>query len=183
MKRNLLGCLTAIALSASLGAATPTMAFHGGGFGGMHGGGFGGGFGGMHGGGFGGMHAGGFGGGFRGGMPAVGGFHGGMPARGGMIVHNGGFASRAAFAPIGNRFVGNRFVGGRFAFANNRFAFHNRFAFRNRFFFHNRRFNNFAFFGAPFVAYAGSYYYDDYCWRRVWTYYGWRWAYTCGYGY
>lgn len=79
MKRKLLGCLAAIALGAAISAATPALAFRGGG---MHGG-----FGGMHSG-FGGMH-GGFGG-MRGGFngmrvagPAMGGhFHNAVIARG-----------------------------------------------------------------------------------------------------
>lgn len=120
MKRKLLGCFAAVALSATLGVASPAMAFHGG-FGGMHGG-------------FGGMHGGGaqFGGGFHGGM--VGGRH--------------------VMAPMGAHFGGAQF------------------AFRN-----HRRFHNFVAVGVGGAYWP--YYYDDGCWRRVWTSWGWQWANFC----
>lgn len=71
------------------------------------------------------------------------------------------FATRAAFGP---RFAGR--------------AFHGRpFIGRHAFFFRHHRFHRFAFFGAPFV-YAS--YYDDGCWRRSWTPYGWQWVNVCG---
>lgn len=133
MKRKLLGRVAVVALSATLGLASPAMAFHGGfgGGGGMHGGG---GFGGMHGGGgFGGMHS---------GATFGGGFHGGMMGGRGMV------------GPIGHHFGAARF------------------AFRN-----HRNFNNFV-----AVGFGGGYwpyYYDDGCWGRVWTSWGWRWANFC----
>src|SRR5713226_4625232 len=54
--------------------------------------------------------------------------------------------------------------------------FGNRFAFRDRDrFFHHRFFRHrFAFFGAGF-----PYGYDDGCYARVWTPWGWRWRYVC----
>jgi hypothetical protein len=130
MERKLLGRIAVVALSATLGLASPAMAFHGG-FGGMHGG-FGGGF------------HGGMGGGFQGG-----GFHGGMGGfRGGMV------AGRGMMAPPGARFGGARF------------AFHN-----------HRHFRNFV-----AVGFGGGYwpyYYDDGCWRRAWTSWGWQWVNIC----
>jgi hypothetical protein len=79
----------------------------------------------------------------------------------------GPFAARAAFAP---RFAGAGWHGGRFIH-------------RHAFFFRHHRFNRFAFVGAPFF-YAGYYGYDDGCWQRAWTAYGWQWVNVCGdYGY
>jgi len=75
----------------------------------------------------------------------------------------GAFAGRAAVFP-GNRFVGNRFVG-------NHFAFHR---FDHRFFHHRFFRNRFAFFVG-----AGFPYYNDDCYARVWTRWGWEWQYVC----
>ncbi|MDD1522530.1 MULTISPECIES: hypothetical protein [Bradyrhizobium] len=114
-------------------------------------------------GGFGGGHGGGghFGGAghFGGGMHA-GGF-GGMRA-GGMggarFAHVGGFGgARFAHAAIGPRFAGA--------------GWHGHHGFR-----HHHHFRRFAVFGAPYV-YAG---YNDGCWRRSWTPYGWQWVNVCG---
>ncbi len=74
--------------------------------------------------------------------------------------------ARTAFAPrfAGTGWHGRPFIG--------RPAF---------FFHHHRHFRHFVVFGAPFY-YAG--YYDDGCWRRSWTPYGWQWVNVCGdYGY
>lgn len=121
----------------------------------------GGGHGGFGGGGHfgGGMHAGGFGGGMRGGGMHVGGMggarfaHVGGPGFGGARFAHAGFAPRFA----GAGWHGRPFIG--------RHAF-----------FHHRHFRRFAVFGAPFV-YAG---YNDGCWRRSWTPYGWQWVNVCG---
>lgn len=158
MNNRLLKGLTAATIAAVMAIASPVLA-RGGGGGGGHGGGFGSGGhfggGGMHGGGFGGMRAGGFGG-----------------------MHVGGMGGSAHFAHVGGPgFSGPAFGGARFAHAaiGPRFAGAGRpFIGRHAFFFrHHRRF---AFFGAPFI-YAG---YDDGCWRRSWTPYGWQWVNVCG---
>jgi len=96
-----------------------------------------------------------------------GGGHGGMGGHmgGGWSGHavGMGFASRAAVAHVGP--VG--FAGARsWAWhGNHMHHFHHHFV-RNRFFI-----------GAPY-AYA---YYDDGCYTRVWTAWGWRWTNVCGY--
>jgi hypothetical protein len=105
MRRTVLGCVAVTALGAI--AASPAMAFRGGGMGGMHMGGMGG----MH---MGGMHMGGM---------HMGGMHMGAPA-----FHGGMFAGRSVFVPGGNRFVRGPFA--RHVFFNrfNRFGFrHHRF--------------------------------------------------------
>jgi hypothetical protein len=120
-------------------------------------GGGGGGHGGFGGGGHfgGGMHAGGFGGMHVGGMGGARFAHVGAPAFGGARFAHAGFAPR--FAGAGAGWHGRPFIG--------RHAF-----------FHHRHFRRFAVFGAPFV-YAG---YNDGCWRRSWTPYGWQWVNVCG---
>jgi hypothetical protein len=120
-------------------------------------GGGGGGHGGFGGGGHfgGGMHAGGFGGMHVGGMGGARFAHVGAPAFGGAHFAHAGFAPR--FAGAGAGWHGRPFIG--------RHAF-----------FHHRHFRRFAVFGAPFV-YAG---YNDGCWRRSWTPYGWQWVNVCG---
>jgi hypothetical protein len=161
MKTKLFGWIAATAIGAAIVTTTPTMAFHGGGFGG-------------------GMHGGMGGGGFHGGMGG-GGWHGGM---GGGGWHGGMVTGRSVFLPGGNRsvgapFVGQRFSGNRF----NNFAFrHNTFFSRNRFALEHRHFRNFVVVGAPFLAgYAAS---GDYCWQQTWTAYGWQWVKVCdSYGY
>jgi hypothetical protein len=119
--------------------------------------------GGHGGGGFGGGGHGGFGGGghFGGGMHA-GGF-GGMRA-GGMggarFAHVGGpgfGGPRFAHAAIGPRFAGAGWHGHHGVFRHNHFR-------------------RFAVFGAPYY-YAG---YNDGCWRRSLTPYGWQWVNVCG---
>jgi hypothetical protein len=120
-------------------------------------GGGGGGHGGFGGGGHfgGGMHAGAFGGMHVGGMGGARFAHVGAPAFGGARFAHAGFAPR--FAGAGAGWHGRPFIG--------RHAF-----------FHHRHFRRFAVFGAPFV-YAG---YNDGCWRRSWTPYGWQWVNVCG---
>jgi hypothetical protein len=120
-------------------------------------GGGGGGHGGFGGGGHfgGGMHAGAFGGMHVGGMGGARFAHVGAPAFGGARFAHAGFAPR--FAGAGSGWHGRPFIG--------RHAF-----------FHHRHFRRFAVFGAPFV-YAG---YNDGCWRRSWTPYGWQWVNVCG---
>jgi hypothetical protein len=115
----------------------------------------------MHGGGFGGgMHGGGFAGGMHGG--GFGGMHvGGMGGAHFAGAHVGGpgfGGARFAHAAIGPHFVGSGWHG------------------RHAFFFHHHHFRRFAVFGAPYY-YAG---YDDGCWRRSWTPYGWQWVNVCG---
>lgn len=174
MNNKLLKYLMAGALGTTLAVASPALAFRGGG-GGMGGGAhFGGG----------GMHFGGMGGGahFGGGGMHFGGMGGGP--------HFAAMGGGTHFGAIGGgpHFGGMHFNGGRFAatpFAHAGFSPRfSRFAFRDhrgRFFHH--RFNRFAFVGAPFI-FASDYYYDDGCWRRVWTPYGWNWTNVCvGYGY
>jgi hypothetical protein len=111
----------------------------------------------------GGMGGGHMGGGHMGGM-------GGMHMGGGWGGHVGGMglAGHAAFGRVGP--VG--FAGARsLAWHGNHVAF-GHFPFRHRFFVRNR-----FFFGAPY-AYA---YYNDGCYTRVWTPWGWQWANVCGY--
>jgi hypothetical protein len=99
---------------------------------------------------------------------------GGGMGRGGM---GGGVARAASFHPMSvgafARPVGIASVARPVAFANpvafaHPVAFSHRFAFRHHFFRHR-----FAFIGA--YPYA----YDDYCYTRVWTPWGWRWQYAC----
>ena len=59
--------------------------------------------------------------------------------------------------------------GGSFGFRGDRFAFRYRFGFRHRFFR-----DRFALFGAGL-----PYGYDDDCYTRVWSPYGWRWRSVC----
>ncbi|WP_441233945.1 hypothetical protein [Bradyrhizobium sp. 930_D9_N1_4] len=99
----------------------------------------------------GGMHAGGFGGGMRGGGMHVGGMGG---ARFGGPAFGG---SRFAHAAIGPRFAGAGWHGHHGVFRHNHFR-------------------RFAVFGAPYY-YAG---YNDGCWRRSLTPYGWQWVNVCG---
>ncbi|MET4608499.1 hypothetical protein ABIB90_008005 [Bradyrhizobium sp. JR4.1] len=161
MDNRILKGLTAVSIAAMMALASPVLA-RGGGGGGHGGGGFGGGgHGGFGGGGHfgGGMHAGGFGGGMHAG--GFGGMHvGGMG--GARFAHVGGpgfGGARFAHAAIGPRFAGS--------------GWHGRpFIGRHAFFRHHHRF----FFGAPFI-YAG---YNDGCWRRSWTPYGWQWVNVCG---
>lgn len=165
MNNRLLKGLTAATIAAVMAIASPVLArgggggggggHGGGGFGGGGGRGFGGGGhfggGGMHAGGFGGMHVGGMGGAH---FAHVGGpgFRG--PAFGG---------ARFAHAAIGPRFAGT--------------GWHGRpFIGRHAFFFHHHHFRRFAVFGAPYYAN----YYDDGCWRRSLTPYGWQWVNVCG---
>ncbi|MGX4806812.1 hypothetical protein [Bradyrhizobium guangdongense] len=171
MDNRLLKGLTAVTIAAAMALASPVLA-RGGGGGGGHGGGFGGGghFGG------GGMHAGGFGGGMHvGGMGGahfahVGGPGFGGPAFGGARFAHAAIGPRFAGAPLATRAAfGPRFAGT---------GWHGRpFIGRHAFFFRHHRFHRFAFFGAPFY-YAN--YYDDGCWRRSWTPYGWQWVNVCG---
>lgn len=156
MDNRLLKGLAAVAIAAAMALASPVLA-RGGGFGGGH---FGGGMGGMHAGGFGGMHVGGIGGAHF--------AHVGGPGFGGAgFAHIGGpgfSGARFAHAAIGPHFAGA--------------GWHGRpFIGRHAFFFRHHRFHRFAVFGAPFY-YAN--YYDDGCWRRRWTPYGWQWVNVCG---
>ena len=107
-----------------------------------------------HGGGFGGGHFGGFGGGHFGG-------------------HVGGFGHPGMAGPA---FHGNHFVGNRFAFRDRDRFFDHRFAFRDRDRFFHHRFlrHRFAFLGVGF-----PYGYNDGCYTRVWTPWGWRWRNVC----
>ncbi|WP_456622608.1 MULTISPECIES: hypothetical protein [unclassified Bradyrhizobium] len=185
MDNKLLKGVTAVTIAAVMALASPVLARGGGGGGGGHGGGFGGGGhggfgGGGHGGFGGGMHAGGFGGGMRGGGMHVGGMGGarfaGGPGFGGARFAGSPMAARAA---IGPRFAGAP-LATRAAFGP-RFAgpgWHGRpFIGRHAFFFRHHRFHRFAFVGAPYF-YAN--YYDDGCWQRSWTAYGWQWVNVCG---
>jgi hypothetical protein len=78
----------------------------------------------------------------------------------------GGFSGARSFAFRGDRFGfrGDRFRGDRFGFRDNRFGFRHRFV-RDRFFFG---------LGVPY-----AYGYDDDCYGRVWTRWGWRWRSVC----
>jgi hypothetical protein len=79
------------------------------------------------------------------------------------------FARSPGFAGGMRTFSGPR----SFAFTGNRVAFAHHFPFHHHRFFRNR----FFFVGAPF-AYA---YYDDGCYERVWTRWGWHWINVCTY--
>jgi hypothetical protein len=112
-------------------------------------------------------------GGGHGGMGGghMGGGHMGGHMGGGWSGHavGMGFASRAAVAHVGPvGFAGARSV----AWHGNHVAFGRHFPFRHRFVR-----NRFFFAGAPY-AYA---YYDDGCYTRVWTAWGWRWTNVCSY--
>ncbi|MGY3504212.1 hypothetical protein [Bradyrhizobium sp. USDA 4471] len=170
MDNRLLKGLTAVTIAAGVALASPVLARGGGGGGGGHGGGFGGGFGG--GGHFsaGGMHAGGMGGAMH--FGGMGGAHfGGARFAGSPMAAHAAFGPRFAGAPFATRAAfGPRFAGT---------GWHGRpFIGRHAFFFRHHRFHRFAFF-APFY-YAN--YYDDGCWRRSWTPYGWQWVNVCGDG-
>ena len=146
--------LTALTIAAVMALASPVLA-RGGGGGGHGGGGFGGG-----------GH-----GGLCGGLRRWGHFGGGMHAGGFGGMHVGGMGG-ARFAHVGGPgFGGPRFahaaIGPRFAGA----GWHGHHAF-----FHHRHFRRFAVFGAPYY-YAG---YNDGCWRRSLTPYGWQWVNVCG---
>jgi hypothetical protein len=113
---------------------------------------------------------GGFGGGGHGGFGGGGHFGGGMHAGGFGGMHVGGMGG-ARFAHVGGAgFGGARFahaaIGPRFAGA----GWHGHHAF------HHHHFRRFAVFGAPYY-YAG---YNDGCWRRSLTPYGWQWVNVCG---
>lgn len=91
-----------------------------------------------------------------------GGFGGGGHFGGGM--HAGGFGGMRAGGMGGARFAhagGPRFAGA---------GWHGRHGF------HHHHFRRFGAFGAPYF-YAG---YNDGCWRRSWTPYGWQWVNVCG---
>ena len=75
-------------------------------------------------------------------------------ARGG---HGGFGGARFAHAAIGPRFAGAGWHG-------------------HHGFLRHHHFRRFAVFGAPYF-YAG---YNDGCWRRSWTPYGWQWVNVCG---
>jgi hypothetical protein len=94
--------------------------------------------------------------------------HVGGPAFGGArFAAVGGPAfggARFAHAAIGPRFAGPGWHGGHFIG-------------RHAYFFHHHHFRRFAVFGAPYYY---SNYYDDGCWRRSWTAYGWQWVNVCG---
>jgi len=93
------------------------------------------------------------------------GMHGGFGG-GGMGMRAGGFG--------GARFAGGPgFGGGRFAHG----GFGPRFAGGRNAFFRHDHFRRFAFFGAPY--YYDSYY-NDGCWSRYWTAYGWQTVNVCG---
>ena len=171
MDNSLLKGLTAVTIAVTMALASPVLA-RGGGGGGHGGGGFGGGGhfggGGMHAGAFGGgMHVGGMGGGH---FAHVGGAGFSGPAFGGARFAHAAIGPRFAGAPLATRAAfGPRFAGT---------GWHGRpFIGRHAFFFRHHRFHRFAFFGAPFY-YAN--YYDDGCWRRSWTPYGWQWVNVCG---
>ncbi|BBO03044.1 hypothetical protein SG09_23940 [Bradyrhizobium ottawaense] len=93
-----------------------------------------------------------------------------MRAGGFSGMHVGGMGG-ARFAHVG----GPAFGGARFAHAGigPRFAGAGWHGHRG---FHHHHFRRFAVFGAPFI-YAG---YNDGCWRRSWTPYGWQWVNVCG---
>ncbi|MBR0714505.1 hypothetical protein [Bradyrhizobium liaoningense] len=172
MTNRLLTGFVAATVAATLAVASPVLARGPGGFGGG---------GGAHFGGGGGMHVGGMGGGHFGGAS-----FGGARFAGSPMGARAAFGPRFAGSPMAARaaFVGPRFAGAplatRAAFGP-RFAgtaWHGRpFVGRHAFFFRHHRFHRFAFVGAPFV-YAN--YYDDGCWRRTWTPYGWQWVNVCG---
>lgn len=98
-----------------------------------------------------------------------GGGHGGGGMGHGGFGHGGGGFAHAGFARHGGfgGFAGTRPIGFHHGFHG---GFHDgRFAFRHH---HRVFFNRFAFYGA-------AYPYDDSCYRRVWTRWGWRWASVC----
>jgi hypothetical protein len=109
---------------------------------------------------------GGGGGGHGGGGHA--GFGGGGGHGGGGHPSFGGGGGHVGFGHpgLGHRAGGEHFSGARsFAFHGNRFAFRHDSRFR-----HHRRF---FFVGGPYYGY------DDGCWVRVWTRWGWRWRSIC----
>ncbi|WGR92068.1 hypothetical protein MTX26_17530 [Bradyrhizobium sp. ISRA443] len=173
MNCKILNGLAAVVLGTALGLASPALAQHGGGGGGMSGGGMSGG--GMSGGG-GGMSGGGMGSGMsRGGGGGAGmhpgGMAGGMQSPGGG-THFGAIGGRTQFGD--GRFARESFAHRDFSPRFSRFAdrdgFHHRF-FAHRFFDHrffHHRFHRFAFAG------------DDGCLRRVWTPRGPRFINICG---
>ncbi|MBP1095616.1 hypothetical protein [Bradyrhizobium diazoefficiens] len=170
MHSRLLTGIVAAAMAATLAVASPVLARGGGFGGGGHGGFGGGGHGGFGGGGHfgGGMHAGGFGGMHVGGMGGA--RFGGAHFAGSPMTAHAAIGPRFAGAPLATRAAfGPRFAGT---------GWHGRpFIGRHAFFFRHHRFHRFAFVGAPFY-YAN--YYDDGCWRRSWTPYGWQWVNVCG---
>ena len=89
--------------------------------------------------------------------------HGGGMRHGGFGGHGVGHATIGHPSRIGGVVAARPFASGA-----NRFAFRNRFDSRHRFFR-----NRFVFVGAPFL-YGYDYGYDDYCYTRVWTRWGWR---------
>lgn len=87
-----------------------------------------------------------------------GGDHGG--GFGGGFGHAGSFAHAGSFGHFGGP-----------GFHDGRFAFHGRF--------HGRHFRNGFFFAGDPFWYDYDYGYDDACYRRVWTRWGWEWAWIC----
>jgi hypothetical protein len=89
----------------------------------------------------------------------------------GGFSHIGGFGQPGGFAPVGG--FGHPGGFGHFgevralAFRGDGFRLHHGVAFRRRFFA-----DRFAFVGLPFG-------YDDDCYMRVWTRWGWRWVNAC----
>ncbi len=113
---------------------------------------------------------------------ARGGGGGGMRGGGGMGggMHYGGMGGGMHYSGMAG---GMHSAGSHFMHDGSRFAFRDHDRFNRRFDrddFRHHRFRRFAFFGAPYYAYAA---YDG-CWRRVWTSYGPQWVNVCGnYGY
>ncbi|WFU26239.1 hypothetical protein QA649_08545 [Bradyrhizobium sp. CB1717] len=173
MDNRLLKGLTAVTVAAMMALGSPVLArggMGGGGHGGFGGGGHGGFGGGGHFGG-GGMHVGGGGmggGGMR--FGGMGGAHfGGARFVGSPMAARAAIGPRFAGAPLATRAAfGPRFAGT---------GWHGRPFIGRHAFFHRHHFRRFAFVGAPFI-YAN--YYDDGCWRRSWTPYGWQWVNVCG---
>ena len=97
-----------------------------------------------------------------------GGGHGGGGFGGGGHFGGGGMHAGGFVGMGGARFAGG-FGGPRFAGAGRPFIGHHGV-------FRHNHFRRFAVFGAPYY-YAG---YDDGCWRRSWTPYGWQWVNVCG---
>ena len=120
------------------------------------------------------MHVGGMGGGGMrfGGMGGA--RFGGARFGGSPMAARAAMGPRFAGAPLATRAAfGPRFAGP---------GWHGRPFIGRHAFFHRHRFNRFAFFGAPYY-YANYYnYYDDGCWRRSLTPYGWQWVNVCGDG-
>jgi hypothetical protein len=110
----------------------------------------------------GGHMGGGMGGGHMGGW---GGHVGGMAFASHAAIGHMGPVMRPVMGPVG-------FAGARSWVRHGNAAFAHHFPFRHRFVR-----NRFFFVGAPF-AYAG---YDDGCYSRVWTPWGWRWTDVCSY--